>query len=143
MKIGELARAARCTSETVRFYEKVGLLPEPGRTGGNYRSYGTLDVERLRFIRTCRALDMAHDEIRMLLSATDAGSGNCQAVNTLLDDHIRHVDVRIDELAQLKQQLAALRDQCRADQALEACGILRGLAAMPVETAAPRHTHLG
>lgn len=143
MKIGELASAVRCTTETVRFYEKAGLLGKPDRTDGNYRRYGALDVERLRFIRTCRALDMTHDEIRMLLTAIDAGTGNCHPVNTLLDDHIRHVDVRIGELLQLKQQLADLREQCLADQALEACGILRGLAAMPVDTAESRSTHLG
>lgn len=57
MKIGELALAAQCTVETVRYYEKEGLLAEPARTSANYRSYGAAHVERLRFIRNCRALD--------------------------------------------------------------------------------------
>ena len=62
MKIGELARLGQCTIETVRYYEKAGLLPPPGRTGSNYRHYGDAHVARLRFIRNCRALDMTHDE---------------------------------------------------------------------------------
>ena len=64
MKIGELAQIAQCTVETVRYYEKEGLLPSPARTAGNFRLYGLGHVERLRFIRNCRALDMSHDEIR-------------------------------------------------------------------------------
>lgn len=63
MKIGELAQVAQCTVETVRYYEKAGLLPETPRTAGNFRVYGPGHVERLRFIRNCRALDMSHEEI--------------------------------------------------------------------------------
>jgi len=57
--------------ETIRYYEREGLLPVPARTGGNYRLYGTQHVERLRFIRNCRSLDMTHDEIRTLLAFRD------------------------------------------------------------------------
>ena len=64
-------------------------------------------------------------------------------VNTLLDDHIGHVDARIAELLHLKQQLGALRQQCQVEQAVDACGILRGLAAMEADTQVERHTHLG
>src|SRR5690606_14867068 len=81
MKIGELARAARCSTETVRFYEKAGLLPEPARSGGNYRQYGPAHLERLRFIRNCRGLDMAHDEIRALLGMIDHPARDCGAIN--------------------------------------------------------------
>ena len=67
MKIGELADMAQCTVETVRYYEKEGLLPAPARTTGNFREYGAEHVDRLCFIRNCRALDMSHSEIRTLL----------------------------------------------------------------------------
>lgn len=143
MKIGELAKAARCTTETVRFYEKEGLLPETQRTASNYRDYGAAHVERLRFIRNCRALDMAHDEIRALLILMDAPQQGCGAVNTLLDEHIGHVDARIEELTQLRAQLAALRAQCQTEHQVAACGILHGLAAMETEEKPPRHSHLG
>ena len=94
MKIGELAKAARCTPETIRFYEKEGLMPDARRTDANYRNYTDTHLERLRFIRNCRALDMTHDEIRALLQLTDTPTDRCDSVNALLDAHIGHVDAR-------------------------------------------------
>ena len=67
MRIGELAKQAACTVETIRFYEREGLLPRPTRSGGNYRLYSAEDAERLAFIRNCRSLGMALAEIRVLL----------------------------------------------------------------------------
>ena len=143
MKIGEIAEAAQCTVETVRYYEKEGLLPEPGRTASNYRSYGDIHVERLRFIRNCRALDMTQDEIRHLLSLMDRPDGDCSGVNQLLDEHIVHVDARIDELVQLKHGLEALRLRCQSAQPLDECGILHGLTEATPEARDRRDTHLG
>ena len=143
MKIGELAQVAQCTVETVRYYEKEGLLSAPARTRANYRSYGEFHVERLRFIRNCRALDMTHAEIRTLLGLMDQPAGDCGGVNQLLDEHIAHVDVRMAELSQLKQQLSELRQRCQSEQAMDACGILQGLASMETEPRHERQTHLG
>jgi len=143
MKIGELAQVAQCTVETVRYYEKEGLLPEPARTPGNFRVYGAEHLERLRFIRNCRALDMSHEEIHTLLKLADQPTAGCGAVNAVFDQHIAHVDERIRELSQLKQQLATLRLQCQTEQAVDACGILHGLAVMDTEAKPERHTHLG
>jgi Cd(II)/Pb(II)-responsive transcriptional regulator len=143
MKIGELAKIAHCTTETIRFYEKEGLLPEAERTEANYRSYTAKHVERLRFIRNCRALDMTHDEIRALLRLTDAPADGCGSINALIDEHIAHVDTRIEELKQLKVQLTTLREQCHGEQAVEDCGIVQGLNEMDVSATRVRHTHLG
>ena len=143
MKIGELARLAQCTVETVRYYEKAGLLPSPARSGSNYRHYGDAHVARLRFIRNCRALDMTHDEVRALLRVVDQPENDCDGVNKVLDEHIAHVDVRINELNQLKQQLVALRQSCNGTQSIVACSIVRGLNAMETEARHERHTHLG
>ncbi len=143
MKIGELAHIAQCTVETIRYYEKEGLLPAPARTATNYRHYSQPHVERLRFIRNCRALDMTHGEVRTLLALMEKPQEGCGAVNHLLDDHIGHVDARIAELHQLKQQLTALRQQCQTEQATASCGILHGLAVMEAEAKPERHTHLG
>ncbi|MBS1208172.1 MAG: Cd(II)/Pb(II)-responsive transcriptional regulator [Proteobacteria bacterium] len=143
MKIGELAHVAQCTVETVRYYEKEGLLPAATRTAGNFRQYGPAHVERLRFIRNCRALDMSHGEIRTLLSLADQPGAGCGAINAVFDQHIAHVDERIQELVQLKAQLSSLRKRCQAEQAVDACGILHGLAAMETEAKHKRHTHLG
>ncbi len=143
MKIGELANVAQCTVETVRYYEKEGLLPEPARTTGNFRVYGPEHLERLRFIRNCRALDMSHEEIHTLLGLADQPADGCGAINAVFDQHIAHVEARIQELLHLKQQLGALRERCQIEQAVDACGILRGLAVMETEAKPERHTHLG
>lgn len=143
MKIGELAQVAQCSVETVRYYEKEGLLPAPARTPGNFRLYGPAHVERLRFIRNCRALDMSHGEIHTLLRLADQPAEGCGAINDVFDQHMTHVDERLRELAQLKQQLGALRERCQSEQAVNACGILQGLAAMETEPKHERHTHLG
>ena len=77
MKIGELAKAAHTQVETIRYYEREGLLPETARTDGNYRMYAEEHVDRLSFIRHCRGLDMTLDEIRVLLRFKDAPHGLC------------------------------------------------------------------
>ena len=147
MKIGELANNAQCTVETVRYYEKAGLLTEPARTSGNFRVYGPEHLERLRLIRNCRALDMSHEEIHALLKLASQAGDDCGAINAVFDQHIAHVDARIGELTQLKQQLSTLRQRCRSDDgrdtAVDACGILQGLAAMETGEQLVRQTHLG
>ena len=128
MKIGELSRATDTAIETIRFYEREGLLPEAGRTEGNYRIYEQAHVERLVFIRHCRSLDMALDEIRRLLRFRQSPQENCAGVNELLDDHIGHVVQRISELRALEKQLKALRQQCAEASGTADCGILKGLS---------------
>jgi Cd(II)/Pb(II)-responsive transcriptional regulator len=128
MKIGELAKTTGTQVETVRFYEREGLLPEAARTEGNYRVYSQVHAERLAFIRNCRNLDMTLNEIRALLRFKDAPSDNCGDVNSLLDEHIGHVAERIRELKVLEKTLKALRLQCSEAHAAKDCGILQGLS---------------
>jgi Cd(II)/Pb(II)-responsive transcriptional regulator len=127
MKIGELAKTAQTQTETIRYYEREGLLPEAARTDANYRIYDQSHVQRLAFIRHCRSLDMTLAEIRTLLNFKDAPAGSCADVNTLLDDHISHVATRIRELKALEKDLKLLREQCASDQGADDCGILSGL----------------
>ena len=143
MKIGELAHVAQTTVETVRYYEKEGLLTVTVRTAGNFRVYGPAHLERLRFIRNCRALDMSHEEIHNLLGLADQPADGCGAINAVFDQHMVHVDERIRELLHLKEQLSGLRQRCQTEQAWDACGILQGLAALETEAKPERHTHLG
>jgi len=130
MKIGELAQTAQCTVETVRYYEKAGLLPEPVRQSNGYRTYGPDHKQRLVFIRNCRTLDMSQEEIHSLLDLMDKGAGNCDSVNSLLDEHISHVELRIAELRRLKNQLTALRNRCHSRSKVRDCRILQGLSTM-------------
>ena len=127
MKIGELAGATQTPVETIRYYEREGLLPLAPRSEGNYRIYGPAHVERLAFVRHCRSLDMTLDEIRVLLRFKDAPHAECGEVNALLDEHIGHVATRIRALRQLEKQLKALRDQCVGVREAAQCGILTGL----------------
>ncbi|MFL9896184.1 MULTISPECIES: Cd(II)/Pb(II)-responsive transcriptional regulator [Paraburkholderia] len=143
MKIGELARLANCTTDTIRFYEKEGLLPSADRTEANYRRYNEGHIDRLRFIRNCRALDMTHDEVRALLDAADGPATGCGAVNALVDEHIGHVNTRIKELQQLRAQLTALRKRCAGEQPVEACGIIHELTSMETAQPRPKASHLG
>ena len=109
MKIGALAEATATSIETIRFYEREGLLPPPARAENNYRVYLPAHVERLAFIRQCRHLDMTLDEIRALIALRQAPAQDCTEVNALLDAHIGHVAQRIRELRALEQDLLALR----------------------------------
>ena len=117
MRIGELAKATDTQVETIRYYEREALLPQPGRTEGNYRVYGPEHVERLSFIRYCRSLDMALDEIRALLRMKDSPPQDCSDINALVDEHIKHVAVRIRELKVLQRQLVELRTGCAGNGA--------------------------
>jgi Cd(II)/Pb(II)-responsive transcriptional regulator len=142
MRIGELARRAGCQVETVRYYERAGLLPAPLRSSSNYRLYDAAHVERLSFIRRCRSLGMALDEIRTLLRFRDTPDESCGGVGDLLDAHIQHVADRIGELQQLEKQLEALRRQCGESRPSRHCGILRDLSSMdalPTPTAPEEH----
>lgn len=128
LKIGELAKRSGCLVETIRYYEKQGLLPHAARSQGNFRLYGAAHAERLQFIRHCRSLDMTLDEIRKLLQFRDAPEDNCSEVNILLDKHIEHVAHRIKELKVLETQLKVLRNLCQSTRATKDCGILQNLA---------------
>lgn len=142
MKIGQLAAQARCSTETIRFYEKKGLLAAPARSDSNYRHYGPAHLERLRFIRNCRSLDMTHDEIRALIQFMDSPLQDCEPVNDLLDEHIGHVELRLQELQRLRDELKALRRRCGSANAVGECGIIHGLTAMETDSVASR-SHVG
>jgi Cd(II)/Pb(II)-responsive transcriptional regulator len=149
VKIGELALATHTQVETIRYYEREGLLPLAPRSEGNYRIYGPGHVERLAFVRHCRSLDMTLDEIRVLLRFKDEPNADCGEVNALLDEHIGHVALRIRELKRLEKQLKSLREQCSRAVDASHCGILHGLThpatpppAQPPEGHVPG-SHLG
>ena len=85
MKIGELAKKAGTSAETIRYYEQAGLLPKTMRSEGNYRIYSSPHLEQLIFVRHCRSLDMTLNEIRGLLNLRDRPQEDCASVNQLID----------------------------------------------------------
>ena len=111
MRIGQLADALGCTVETIRFYEKQGLLPAPHRTNGNFRNYDEEHVQRLSFICNCRSLDLSLNEIKTLLSLENHNEQRTEEINRLLDRHIKDVAKRIHELAHLRMKLIELKEK--------------------------------
>ncbi|MFV7438741.1 Cd(II)/Pb(II)-responsive transcriptional regulator [Pseudomonas vlassakiae] len=128
MRIGELGKKADCLVQTVRFYESEGLLPEPARSEGNFRLYDEVHLQRLLFIRRCRAKDMTLDEIRQLLNLRDRSELGCGEVNALVDAHIAQVRTKMKELRALERELMDLRRSCDSARTSRECGILNSLA---------------
>lgn len=139
MKISELARLAGSNAETIRYYEREGLLLKASRNESNYRIYSVAHLERLTFIRHCRNLDMTLGEIRTLLHFKASPEENCGDVNRLLDEHIEHVARRIVELQELERQLRDLRERCPDGRQAAACGILEGLSQPSLEKMSGNH----
>lgn len=128
LKIGELAKRTGLQIETIRYYEREGLLPAPARSAGNYRLYGPAHAERLQFIRHCRSLNMTLGEVEILLNVRDTPEQSCITVNDLLDKHIDDVARRVHELQALENQLKELRNRCCTTQAAKDCNILKKLS---------------
>ncbi|TDQ58111.1 DNA-binding transcriptional MerR regulator [Mesocricetibacter intestinalis] len=112
MRIGQLAKAVGCTIETIRFYEKQGVLPKPERGANNFRRYSEEHLRCLSFICYCRSLDMSLKEIKMLLSLEHSGEEQAQEIDSLLERHIQEVAKRIHELDHLRIELIRLRQRC-------------------------------
>lgn len=128
VKTGELARRAQISPETVRYYERCGLLPPPERTDANYRRFGQQHLERLEFIRRCRRLGIDLRSVSNLLAYLDEPCSNCQGVNDILDEHVIEIDDQIRHLQALRQQLLRLRAACPGNGLSGECGILRTLS---------------
>ena len=129
MKISDLARATGVEVETIRYYEKAGLLPPPARESNGYRTYGPAHLERLAFVRHCRALDMPLADVARLLQVVDGHSRAEDGVEELVDAQLQRVRARLKSLRALQRQLTRLRQRCDADHAHHPCGILEELVA--------------
>lgn len=129
MKIGEISKRSSVPVETIRYYEKIGLLPKPDRETSGYRAYRNAHLDRLLFIKRCRNLDMAQDEIRELIRLSENPEADCHEVDALLARHLEHVRDRLKELANLEQTLRQLQKACSdAGTTVQECGILGGLS---------------
>lgn len=127
MKIGELARVTDTKAETIRYYEKIGLLRAPARTDGNYRDYGPEDQERLAFIRQARGLGFDIGDVRSLLGLAEQSDQQCVEVDRIATGHLHVVQNKIRQLERLRSELQRMVSQCDGDQIVE-CHILESLA---------------
>ena len=124
VKISDLSRATGVAVETIRCYEKSGLLQPPARLANGYRGYRPSHLERLAFLRHCRALDMPLADVQGVLDALDGGAGRGADSDALIDAQLQRVRARVKSLRALEKQLAQLRKLCDADHATHACRIL-------------------
>ena len=127
LRRGELALRTDCNLETIRYYEKIGLLPEPPRGTNGYRVYDDAHVHRLRFILRGRELGFGIEEIRGLLILVDGGSQTCAEVRQRTELHLKAVRGRIADLERIERVLARTAAQC-SGEAVPDCPILEALA---------------
>ncbi|WBV44912.1 helix-turn-helix domain-containing protein [Pseudoroseomonas cervicalis] len=108
LSIGALARATNTKVETIRWYERVGLLPPPSRTEGNYRAYGPAQLARLSFIRRARDLGFSLEQVRALLDLAGHGDHSCAAVHDIAREHLAEVERKLADLTALRAELSNL-----------------------------------
>ena len=121
--IGELSKRTNCKVVTVRYYEKIGLIPAPSRTEGGNRLYYEAETRQLLFIRRCRELGFHLDEIRELLNLAKGSIGNCAEIQSLTLGHANEVKKRINDLRKIEKLLRSMATQCDAGNVPE-CPIL-------------------
>ena len=127
MTIGRAANAAGVKIDTIRYYEREGLLPEPERRASGYRSYGEGALAQLRFIRRAKGLGFTLDEIRELLVLSADRQRGVKAVKRRAEERLAALDLRIVELQRVRDGLAQLVESCPGHGAPEQCPILRAL----------------
>ena len=127
MRIGELAEQAGVDVQTVRYYEREGLIDAPSRTTSGYRSYGPQHLERLNFVRHCRSLDMPLADVKQLLELAGNRAVSCDVVDDIVQAHLERVHTKRVALEALERKLEALRSQCESGHRVADCGILEEL----------------
>jgi MerR family transcriptional regulator, mercuric resistance operon regulatory protein len=126
LSIGALSKKSGVNIETIRYYEKVGVMPAPARSAGGYRIYGSGHLNRLRFVRRSRELGFSLDEIRGLLRLVDGHAYTCAEVRALALDHLAEVRRKITDLRRIARVMADMAAQCTGDRIPE-CPIIDAL----------------
>ncbi len=124
--IGALSRGTGCHIETIRYYERIGLMPKPSRSPGGHRLYEDDHLRRLTFIRRSRELGFTLDEVRGLLRLVDGGSYTCAEVKALTLDHAAEVRRKVADLRKLERVLADMAAECEGGEVPE-CPIIDAL----------------
>lgn len=129
IRIGELSRRTGCNIETIRYYERVGLLPRPPRSEAQYRLYNNDAVHRLTFVRRARELGFRLDEVRALLAlSADQGQGTCVEVRAVAARHLADVRAKVADLRAMERVLVEAVHQCDAGE-LAGCPLIASLSA--------------
>lgn len=126
LSIGDLARATGVAIETIRYYEKLGVIPKPPRTASNYRAYGLVHRRRLDFIKRSRDLGFSLEEVRALLHLADREDQTCAEVDALARVHLVEVERKIHGLTAMRDELRDMIDHCRRSTVAD-CRIVQTL----------------
>ncbi|RNF36029.1 MerR family transcriptional regulator [Paracoccus methylarcula] len=124
---GQLARETGCNLETIRYYEKIGMMPDPPRTAGGYRIYAQAHARRLRFILRARELGFSIDDIRGLLDLVDGGTQTCAEIKERTERHLADIREKIADLKRIENILAKTAARCSGTDVPE-CPVLEALA---------------
>ncbi|MCU7920261.1 MAG: helix-turn-helix domain-containing protein [Candidatus Thiodiazotropha sp. (ex Dulcina madagascariensis)] len=122
-----MAKAGNCKVQTIRYYERIGLLPEPERSDGNQRIYRQHHMDRLGFIRHSRELGFSLERIREILALSDDPSHSCEEVDRIARNHLLEVESKIKRLQSMRKELRRMIDQCTGNQVSE-CRIIEVLS---------------
>ena len=125
--ISTVAKKSGLTVDTVRFYEKKGFIQPHFRADNQYRYYAEDTLKRLIFIKRCRALGMSLKEITLLIELEQMPEQDCAVVNQVIDQHLEHINKKINELNNFQQQLTDLRARCQTQNTIHDCEILKQL----------------
>ena len=129
MTIGQLAKASGVHLETIRYYERIGLIRKPPRTAGGYRLYGETELARLRFIRCGRELGFGLEKIQNLLVLQDAQGSTCEQVRTIAHEQIEAIDAKVTQFLRMKEILKRVVEHCPADPSpTDCCPVLDYMA---------------
>ena len=123
---GTLAAETGVNPETIRYYEKIKLMPAPPRSEGGHRVYDDQLRKRLCFIRRCRELGFALEEVRGMLTLVDRGEVSCERIQHLADEHITSIQKKITDLRRMKRTLKDLVGQC-SGRDIPACPMIEAL----------------
>lgn len=123
LTIGKLAEATGVKVETIRYYERAGLIAPPARTTGNYRAFGPADLARLRFVRRTRDLGFTLEEVRAMLDLAEQRERSCATIDAIAAAHLREVDRKIADLQGLRRELSTITKSC-AGGTMGECRIL-------------------
>ncbi len=134
LSIGQISKAAGVKVVTIRYYEKIKLMPAPLRTEGNYRAYSQEHLHRLQFIRRCRDLGFTLDQLRDLLHLSTQAGLKCAGVDRITDNHLKEIEHKIVDLKRLAVELRRIKNRCSGKGIIADCRILEALA--PVALAA-------
>lgn len=128
MTIGTLAERSSVGVETIRFYERQGLLPKPGRTSSGYRIYPQDAVERVRFIRCAKELGFTLEEISELLALKVTHGKSCRSVRDRALAKLSDIDGKMTDLRRMRRALSTLVERCSGDEGMDDCTILDAIA---------------